>query len=99
VKADRPDAPSRGQDEVSEGKAERHIRLLAPLAFLSPRIVSALLDGAVPADLTLAQLAAGLPYSWIECADARHSSADASHSICALGNALLVWRFVGERRG
>src|SRR5262249_58805159 len=28
-----------------EGKAERHIRLLAPLAFVSPRIVSALLDG------------------------------------------------------
>jgi hypothetical protein len=49
-----------------EGKAERHIRLLAPLAFLSPRIVSALLDGAVPADLTLTQLARGLPYSWIE---------------------------------
>jgi site-specific DNA recombinase len=49
-----------------EGKAERHIRLLAPLAFLSPRIVSALLDGAVPADLTLTQLASGLPYSWIE---------------------------------
>jgi site-specific DNA recombinase len=49
-----------------EGKAERHIRLLAPLAFLSPRIVSALLDGVVPADLTLTQLAAGLPYSWIE---------------------------------
>jgi hypothetical protein len=49
-----------------EGKAERHIRLLTPLAFLSPRIVSALLDGAVPAGLTLTQLAAGLPYSWIE---------------------------------
>ena len=49
-----------------EGKAERHIRLLAPLAFLSPRIVSALLDGTAPADLTLTKLARALPYSWTE---------------------------------
>src|SRR5438270_5796605 len=49
-----------------EGKAERHIRLLAPLAFLSPRIVAALLDGTAPADLTLTQLARALPYSWTE---------------------------------
>jgi hypothetical protein len=47
-----------------ERKAERHIRLLAPLAFLSPRIVSALLDGTAPADLTLTQLARALPHSW-----------------------------------
>jgi site-specific DNA recombinase len=31
-----------------EGKVERHIRLLVPLAFLSPRIVSGILDGASP---------------------------------------------------
>ncbi len=49
-----------------EGKVERHIRLLAPLAFLSPRIVSALLDGTAPANLTLTQLARALPYSWTE---------------------------------
>jgi site-specific DNA recombinase len=49
-----------------EGKVERHIRLLAPLAFLSPRIITALLEGTVPANLTLTQLARGLPYSWIE---------------------------------
>jgi site-specific DNA recombinase len=49
-----------------EGRAERHIRLLAPLAFLSPRIVSALLDGTAPADLTLTKLARALPYSWVE---------------------------------
>jgi hypothetical protein len=40
-----------------EGKVGRHIRLLAPLAFVSPRIVSALLDGTAPADLTLTKLA------------------------------------------
>jgi DNA invertase Pin-like site-specific DNA recombinase len=49
-----------------EGKVERHIRLLAPLAFLSPRIASALLDGTAPADLTLTKLARALPYSWTE---------------------------------
>ena len=31
-----------------EGKAERHVRLLAPLAFVSPRIVAAILDGTAP---------------------------------------------------
>ena len=49
-----------------EGKVERHIRLLAPLAFVSPRIVSALLDGTAPADLTLTKLASALPYCWAE---------------------------------
>jgi site-specific DNA recombinase len=49
-----------------EGKAERHIRLLAPLAFVSPRIVSALLDGTAPADLTLTKLARALSYCWAE---------------------------------
>ena len=49
-----------------EGKAERHIRLLLPLAFLSPRIVSALLEGAVPANLTITALARALPWSWAE---------------------------------
>src|SRR5438309_5991377 len=49
-----------------EGKAERHIRLLAPLAFVSPRIVSALLDGTAPADLTLTKLARALPYCWAQ---------------------------------
>jgi site-specific DNA recombinase len=49
-----------------EGKAERHIRLLLPLAFLSPRIVSALLDGSAPANLTITALARALPWSWAE---------------------------------
>jgi hypothetical protein len=49
-----------------EGKAERHIRLLLPLAFLSPRIVSALLDGTAAANLTIIALARTLPWSWAE---------------------------------
>src|SRR5260370_1404548 len=49
-----------------EDKAERHIRLLAALACVSRRMVSALLDGTAPADLTLTKLARALPYCWAE---------------------------------
>ena len=49
-----------------EGKVERHIRFLAPLAFLSPRIVTAIIDGTVSTDLTITELAKALPYSWSE---------------------------------
>jgi site-specific DNA recombinase len=49
-----------------EGKVERHVRLLAPLAFLSPRIVAAILDGTAPVNLTATSLARALPYSWAE---------------------------------
>ena len=48
-----------------EGKAERHIRHLAPLAFASPRIIAAIMDGTAPAGLTVTALAR-LPYSWAE---------------------------------
>jgi site-specific DNA recombinase len=49
-----------------EGQGERHIRLLAPLAFVSPRIIAAIIDGSAPADLTVTGLAKALPYSWAE---------------------------------
>jgi hypothetical protein len=49
-----------------ESQGERHIRLLAPLAFLSPRIIAAIVDGTAPADLTVTGLAKALPYSWAE---------------------------------
>jgi hypothetical protein len=35
--------------------------LLAPLAFLSPRIIAAIVDGTAPADLTVTGLAKALP--------------------------------------
>jgi hypothetical protein len=47
-----------------EGKTERYIRLLAPLAFTSPRIIAALIDCTGPTDLTVAGLAKALPDSW-----------------------------------
>ena len=49
-----------------EAQGERHIRLLAPLAFVSPRIIAAIVDGTAPADLTVTGLARALPYSWAE---------------------------------
>jgi hypothetical protein len=49
-----------------EGKGERHVRLLAPLAFVSPQIVAAIVDGTAPAGLTVTALARALPYAWSE---------------------------------
>jgi site-specific DNA recombinase len=49
-----------------EGKAERHVRHLVPLAFVSPRIITAIIDGTVPAGLTAMALAKRMPYSWTE---------------------------------
>lgn len=49
-----------------EGKVERHVRQLAPLAFVSPRIVAAILDATAPAGLTVTALARALPWSWAE---------------------------------
>ena len=45
-----------------EIRGERHIRLLVPLAFLSPRIVATIVDGTAPTDLTVTGLARALPY-------------------------------------
>lgn len=49
-----------------EAVGERQIRLLAPLAFISPRIVAAIVEGTAPTDLTVTGLAKALPYSWSE---------------------------------
>jgi len=49
-----------------EGKVERHVRLLAPLAFVSPRIIAAIVEGGLPNGLTVTSLARGLPYSWTD---------------------------------
>jgi DNA invertase Pin-like site-specific DNA recombinase len=59
-------ASSFEQIAEQEGKVERHVRFLAPLAFVSPGVVKAIMDGAAPADLTVTALAKALPYSWVE---------------------------------
>jgi hypothetical protein len=45
-----------------EGKVERHIRLLAPLAFIPPRTLAAIIDGTSPHDATVTALAQSTPY-------------------------------------
>jgi DNA invertase Pin-like site-specific DNA recombinase len=54
--------------EIAERErlGERHVRLLAPLAFVSPVIVVAITNGNAPADLTVTALAKALPHSWAE---------------------------------
>jgi hypothetical protein len=49
-----------------EGLGERHIRLLAPLAFAAPRVIAMIADGTAPADLTVTGLAKALQYSWAQ---------------------------------
>jgi site-specific DNA recombinase len=59
-------AASFGEIAQRENKVERHIRYLAPLAFVSPRIIEAIANGNAPADLTVSTLARTLPHSWAE---------------------------------
>src|SRR4051812_27076224 len=47
-----------------EGQTDRHVRKLAALAFLSPRIIAAVIDGTAPANLSAATLSRALPLSW-----------------------------------
>ncbi|HEY6257629.1 MAG TPA: recombinase family protein [Xanthobacteraceae bacterium] len=49
-----------------EGKAERHIRHLVRLAFVSPRIITGIIDGTAPAGITATTLMSGLSHSWAE---------------------------------
>jgi hypothetical protein len=49
-----------------EGRVDRHVRLLAPLAFVSPRMISAILDGNEPPDATITGFAKRLSYHWAE---------------------------------
>jgi hypothetical protein len=52
---------------------ERHIRLLAPLAFIPPRILAAIIDGTGPHDVTVAALAQAVPYRWDRSPDGKGS--------------------------
>jgi site-specific DNA recombinase len=55
----------------SEGKVERHIRLLAPLAFVPPRVLGAIADGTFRQDVTVTTLARAVPFSWERNSDER----------------------------
>jgi DNA invertase Pin-like site-specific DNA recombinase len=47
-----------------ESKVERHVRLLAPLAFVPPPLIKAIVEGSAGSDLTITSLAKRLPFLW-----------------------------------
>jgi site-specific DNA recombinase len=49
---------------TKEKKVERHIHLLAPLAFVGPSIVQSIIDGTAPVNLTVTELAKSSAHSW-----------------------------------
>ena len=49
-----------------EGKVERHVRLLAPLAFAAPKVIAAIADDRAPAGITITSLARTLPHGWVD---------------------------------
>jgi site-specific DNA recombinase len=49
-----------------ENLAERHVRFLAPLAYLSPRVIEAIAEGRAPFDVTVTRLARYLPTVWAD---------------------------------
>ncbi|HEY8124630.1 MAG TPA: hypothetical protein VIF88_04325, partial [Methylocystis sp.] len=51
---------------ADEGLAERHVRRLAVLAFLSPKVVRAIADGAAPSGVTVSSLTQALPHAWAD---------------------------------
>jgi site-specific DNA recombinase len=51
---------------AAETLAERHVRFLLPLAYLSPRIIMAIAKGTAPGNLTVSDLARALPHKWSE---------------------------------
>ena len=47
-----------------EGKVERHVRLLAPLAFTPPAMLAEIIKGTASAGLTVTALAQDIPHEW-----------------------------------
>jgi hypothetical protein len=49
-----------------EGLSERYLRAQLPLAYLSPKVVEAIANGAISVDVTITRLWSALPISWAE---------------------------------
>jgi hypothetical protein len=62
-------AASFGEIAEREGKVDRHIRFLAPLAFVSPDVMAAIAKGSLAFDLTVSALAKSLSISWADQAE------------------------------
>jgi site-specific DNA recombinase len=55
-----------GTIATRENLTERHVRFLAPLAYLSPRIIEAIAEGRAPANLTVTRLVRNMPTVWAD---------------------------------
>jgi site-specific DNA recombinase len=71
-------------DEIAkrEGKGERYIRLLTPLAFVSPRVITDIADR-VFSPITVTELARAIPYAWSSCVSRRGDRREAKHGALA----------------
>ena len=49
---------------AAEHLAERYVRRLAVLAFLSPKVVRSIVDASAPVELTVSRLTQALPHEW-----------------------------------
>ena len=49
-----------------EGQSERYLRAQLPLAYLSPKVVEAIANGTISADVTITKLWSALLISWAE---------------------------------
>jgi site-specific DNA recombinase len=58
------EAKSFAEIAAQEDLGERHVRWLTPLAFVSPEILTAILNRSAPAGLALSMLGKALPHSW-----------------------------------
>jgi hypothetical protein len=59
-----------------EGLGERHVRVLAPLAFVAPRVIAAIADDSAVGYATVTGLAQRLPDSWAEAREKAQSVGD-----------------------
>ena len=82
-------------DEIAsaEGLAERHVRRLVPLAFLSPKIIQAIADGTAPSGLTVSNLTQALPHAWTA---QEHSASAGAGSPHKGGNVKTPMRLAGR---
>jgi site-specific DNA recombinase len=60
------EAESFDEIAIRENITERHVRRLAPLAFLSPKLLDALLKATSRSGLTVSAIVHRIPHSWLE---------------------------------
>ena len=91
------DAIDFGKIARRENLAERHVRFLAPLAYLSPRIVEAIAEGRAPGNLNVSTLVRALPLELDRSGEAPRSWLNREHRRLRVPNPSKAW-FKGRVR-